>query len=936
MNKKIIISIITILLLGLCNCSYALTTLHETSKIERISSGVVLNNYTRLSEKGWLNINMIEVNLNDKYTSIGLLNSENGLNTFQTVLEMAQNNESIAAINGDFFSGTSVNGYTVGLSVSDGKLLTSTYNGNENKNEFASFILDEDNNTYIDYFKNIITLKSNDTNEILNIKEFNKPSSNYDTRPAIYTSEWGEKSIGSFSYLPITEVVVENNIVTEIRNNQDGANIPKDGFVLATTGANAEFVNNNFKIGTRVELEINLGIDIEKIQTAISGGAILVKNGEIPTFSSNISGTHPRTAIGLSKDGNSLFLITVDGRQKKSIGMTQTELAEFLIEKGIYTAINLDGGGSTTMVAQKLGDTALSIVNLPSSGTLRKVTNALGVFNASKKSSLSNLIIEIPEDNVFAECTMDLKVKGYDKYYNPIEISMDDITWSTSGVSGKVENGKLIAGADAGTITLNAKKGKISTSINVDILSSPNEITIYPKNSYIQKNENVKFEITAKNKNGYYASIKNDELIWEVVSGDGEFKDGKFYPSSDGVNIISVSRGNAKAYALVEVAGTREDNINFIENQNYTFVSYPSEVTGSISKLNKNFVQINYDFSKTEATRAAYLRFNEPVALNKDALEISLDVLAPNTISEYIKFKIIDSNGETKLLMGKRGFDASDKEETLNISLNNISLPAKLTDIYVGQDTKDILSSDLINIGNLKIIYKTDTINADITIPKDIKGIDVANKSSNQSGENIIKLAVFDEFSSEKTLLNKLNNIQLQNSINANANYLILTTKDGDTSNSNIKVPILKKDAYKITSYDKFDFITFDVTNGGIRTTDYSQWINIQKDIKNSKNKNIIILMNGSLDNFSDSEERKLFIDVMCQLRRENSKNILILCDGMFTDYSMERAIRYLNINSSNYDKNSPIEVARNSEYLLITIDENNSLTYEIKKVFQN
>ena len=502
MNKKIIISIITILLLGLCNCSYALTTLHETSKIERISSGVVLNNYTRLSEKGWLNINMIEVNLNDKYTSIGLLNSENGLNTFQTVLEMAKNNESIAAINGDFFSGTSVNGYTVGLSVSDGKLLTSTYNGNENKNEFASFILDEDNNTYIDYFKNIITLKSNDTNEILNIKEFNKPSSNYDTRPAIYTSEWGEKSIGSFSYLPITEVVVENNIVTEIRNNQDGANIPKDGFVLATTGANAEFVNNNFKIGTRVELEINLGIDIEKIQTAISGGAILVKNGEIPTFSSNISGTHPRTAIGLSKDGNSLFLITVDGRQKKSIGMTQTELAEFLIEKGIYTAINLDGGGSTTMVAQKLGDTALSIVNLPSSGTLRKVTNALGVFNASKKSSLSNLIIEIPEDNVFAECTMDLKVKGYDKYYNPIEISIDDITWSTSGVSGKVENGKLIAGADAGTITLNAKKGKISTSINVDILSSPNEITIYPKNSYIQKNENVKFEITAKNKIG--------------------------------------------------------------------------------------------------------------------------------------------------------------------------------------------------------------------------------------------------------------------------------------------------------------------------------------------------------------------------------------------------------------------------------------------------
>ena len=414
----------------------------------------------------------------------------------------------------------------------------------------------------------------------------------------------------------------------------------------------------------------------------------------------------------------------------------------------------------------------------------------------------------------------------------------------------------------------------------------------------------------------------------------GEFKDGRFYPSSDGINIISVSRGNAKAYAVVEVAGTKEEKYNLSKNQNYTFVSYPSEVTGSISKLNQDFIQISYDFSKTDKTRAAYLRFNEPITLNENALEISLDVLSPNTISEYIKLKLVDSNGETKLVMAKRGFDASEKEETLTIPLNNISLPAKLTDIYVGQDTKDILSNDIINIGNLKVVYKVDSINTDIDVPKDIKGVDVANKPSSLSGDNITKLAVLDEFSTEKTLLDRLNNTKLQNSINENATFLILTSKDGNTSNPNITIPTLKKDAYKFTSYDKFDLITFDVTNGGIRTTDYNQWINIQNDIKNSKNKNIIVLMNGSLDNFTDSNERKLFIDVMCQLRRDNSKNILILSDGAFTDYSMERGIRYLSMNSSNYDKLSPIEVAQNSEYLLITIDSNNNLTYEIKKVF--
>ena len=60
--------------------------------------------------------------------------------------------------------------------------------------------------------------------------------------------------------------------------------------------------------------------------------------------------------------------------------MTQTELAEFLIEKSIFNAINLDGGGSTTMVAQKLGETDLSVINSPSNGTLRMVTNALRYF----------------------------------------------------------------------------------------------------------------------------------------------------------------------------------------------------------------------------------------------------------------------------------------------------------------------------------------------------------------------------------------------------------------------------------------------------------------------------------------------------------------------------------------------------------------------------
>ena len=285
MNKKfILLTIIAVIIISLNTCSFALTTLYEKTKEEQISSGVILKNYNKFTEKGWLDINVLEVDLEDKYTSIGLLTSENGLNTFQTVLEMAEKTESIAAINGDFFGGNYQNGYTVGFSASEGDILTSTYKGNELKDEFATFILDKDNSAFLDYFNNVITLKKKGSDKSFTIKEFNRPSDNYEERPSLFTTEWGEKSIGSFSYLPLVEMVVKNNKVKEIRFNEEAVEIPKDGYVITAAGTLAEYIKDNFKVGNKVELDISLNVDISKIQTAISGRSYISKRWRNPLF----------------------------------------------------------------------------------------------------------------------------------------------------------------------------------------------------------------------------------------------------------------------------------------------------------------------------------------------------------------------------------------------------------------------------------------------------------------------------------------------------------------------------------------------------------------------------------------------------------------------------------------------------------------------------
>jgi exopolysaccharide biosynthesis protein len=96
----------------------------------------------------------------------------------------------------------------------------------------------------------------------------------------------------------------------------------------------------------------------------VDGRPLMAENAKAESVSvSFMERQHPRTFIGLSKDSSTLFLCVVDGRQKKSIGMSFGEMQEFLLRLGAWQALNFDGGGSTTMVVNG------SVVNSPSDKT---------------------------------------------------------------------------------------------------------------------------------------------------------------------------------------------------------------------------------------------------------------------------------------------------------------------------------------------------------------------------------------------------------------------------------------------------------------------------------------------------------------------------------------------------------------------------------------
>ena len=178
--------------------------------------------------------------------------------------------------------------------------------------------------------------------------------------------------------------------VQQVRREAWPLSLQRDQWLLA---ADAEYeATEQIALGDTVQLYCRLLPARAKLMEAISGGPRILRDGavSIEVEEERLSRSfadkrHPRTAIGYSQDEQVLFMIVVDGRQPGySVGMSLQELAEFMCTRlaefsrakaNAYQGLNLDGGGSTTMVVGE------QVINRPSDPTgERPVVNALLVI----------------------------------------------------------------------------------------------------------------------------------------------------------------------------------------------------------------------------------------------------------------------------------------------------------------------------------------------------------------------------------------------------------------------------------------------------------------------------------------------------------------------------------------------------------------------------
>ena len=211
------------------------------------------------------------------------------------------------------------------------------------------------------------------------INGVNRPRA--DNELILYTSEFHRTTLTTPNGV---EVIIRRQRVIAVRDHIGSQRIPNDGCVLSATGNARLWVLQNLRPGKQVRILSHTQLTPSapfKYDFIIGGGPQIVHNGqpflttEPGQYGADFLKRNPRTTFGTKSDGT-LVLVTVDGRQpKKSVGMSIEELSALMIDLGCTEAINLDGGGSTTMVIKN------HIVNSPSDAAgERPVSDALLIF----------------------------------------------------------------------------------------------------------------------------------------------------------------------------------------------------------------------------------------------------------------------------------------------------------------------------------------------------------------------------------------------------------------------------------------------------------------------------------------------------------------------------------------------------------------------------
>lgn len=908
--------------------------IHELVESEPIGPGVVYENIKKFTSLGWWNINVLRVDLENEHAEIKGLMSSKGLSNSDTVSNLVNESKAIAGVNGDFFNYSPLP-HPIGGFIEDGEVISSP---GEKGNEKPVFYLDYANNPNIDFIDRTIRLHSLDSGKSITIYYINKVSTKYHAA-AVLTDKWGAYSIGNKYNKDSVEMVVENNRIKEIRIGKGPVKIPKGGFVVTTFGEGKKNIVDNFKVGDKVDLKINASPNIENIKFAIGGGSIILKNGNPTNTHINIAGNQPRTGIGISQDGKELIIATIDGRNNGYVGVSQELFGLILKDLGAYNAINLDGGGSTTMAVKSADDQEAKVVNNPSGGFERRVPNGVGVFSNAPQGELTHIRIVAHDKNMFVNTSKKFTIRGYDQYYNPVEVNEEDVVFSVEGVEGEF-NQNIFKAKSEGKATITANYHGIEASTEVKVLG-PVKSIIVPIDRF-NLNPRDKKELGSYygiNNKGYKAEIYPEDLDFSVSNNLGYVENNTFYSNGEiGSGVITVSHGEAKNHILVSV-GNREKTLNNLDKlEDFKFSSYPSFVKGSLAlseeaQVGEKSLKIKYDFSAGGGTRAAYANLTPHgkagLKLKNNPVGLGLWVKGDGQGS-WLRGIIKDKHGKEHYIDFTRNLDFTDWKYVEARIPDNISYPISLERIYVVETKDNRKHKGEVLINGLTGLYPEEY--AESNLPKATTVKDHRNRKGEKTEDGFsFIITKAPKNPREIQNINALNYIK--NKINSHDAVLFMGNRDPEFMKD--LEPELKMNTginYLRKVYNNIMFIDASNRYGGLRATNPEQWRWLKGGLENSQEDHVVLILPKPVfgdQGFKDPMEAELLHELL-SATSETGKTVWVIHGGDKNKTEIRDGVRYIQYDNRPVENEQDLLKIQAIEFIVNGED----ISYQIKSIF--
>lgn len=621
-------------------------TVNERS--HRVAPGLELKSFDRYDARGWIRVDalvarMATPGLRLDYASPGKVSSTAPITT------ALRRDRAVAGVNADFFD-IGDTGAPLGIGVDRQRgVIHGPISGRNN-----AFTLDAHNVADIarTFLKASIVRRGKPTISVTNLNAPTLASNGI----GIFTSAWGSDARSrTVAGTPTREVVVRGGRVRANRRALGSGPVARDTVVLVGVGDGARRLRN-LRVGSRVS--VKYGVNTAATRVAVGGSAVLLRGDDV--VAPGDPAMHPRTAIGIDTDQNQVIIVTVDGRQAESRGLTLRETAVLLRRMGADEALNLDGGGSSSMLARESGET-ISVVNAPSDGHLRSVPNGLGFSVNDGSGRLRGLRIEpvtdaIDSNRVLTGLHRVLVARGRDETFDPVRSRP---TWRGSRTLSARQGPSrrtVVGGRRPGTGAVTASAGGVNARFAMTVLGRVNRLEAsVPSIALSRRSSSRGFDVRGYDARGFATwveprdvglSYDHDKLRIRRT-GRGFIVTSLVGSASD---VVRINAGGHVTYIGVTV-GLAKRVVNHMNSlSGWKATSYPATANASLSMTTNRHgragtaIAMRYSLVGARRVRAAYLTSSPTLDLGRKARRIGMWVRGDGK-GAWLRLVVQDASG---------------------------------------------------------------------------------------------------------------------------------------------------------------------------------------------------------------------------------------------------------------------------------------------------